>query len=147
MNVRLPTVSAFTQRQSSAWVGNPARFLPPIVARWSCERHRRYARKMSPANGTSRATSTAMPNQQSQDDSRRGAQAPSALALRMALGQGRRHPINQAFVVEQRIDPPERGIPQLVGVGQEHFDQTALPVRSPQHGAPVRPRRLGGCTA
>jgi len=42
-------------------------------------------------------------------------------------------------------DLPECGIPELVGVGQEHFHEAALPVRSPHHGASgeaARPQRV-----
>jgi hypothetical protein len=91
-------------------------------------------------------------DQHPQHDGRRGAQTSPALALRMAPGQGFRHPIDKALVVEQRIDPVESWIPELVAVRQEHFDQTALPVRSPHHGAsgevgpPQRPHRVS-CAA
>jgi hypothetical protein len=74
-------------------------------------------------------------HQHSQDDSRRSAQAPPALTLRMTLGQRLRHPVDQALVVEQRVDAAEGGIPELVGVGQEYFDEATLLVRSPHHGA------------
>ena len=43
--------------------------------------------------------------------------------------------VSPDIVVEQRVDPPEGRIPELVGVGQEHFDEAALPVCSPHHGA------------
>src|SRR5206468_5685114 len=47
-------------------------------------------------------------------------QSAPALTLRMALGQGLRDAIDEDLVLEQRIDPSEGGIPELVGVGQEH---------------------------
>jgi hypothetical protein len=69
-------------------------------------------------------------------------------ALRIPPPQGLRHPIDQALVVEERVDPAQGGVPELVGVGQEHFDEAALLVRSPHHVAPpVRPICLRGCTA
>jgi hypothetical protein len=61
----------------------------------------------------------------------------------MTPGQGLHDPIDETLILEQRVDPAEGGIPELVGVRQEHFDQAALLVRSP----PVRPVRLRGCTA
>jgi hypothetical protein len=53
----------------------------------------------------------------------------------MALGQGLRDAIDESVIVKERVDAAERGIPELVGVGQEHFHEAALPVRSPHHGA------------
>ena len=53
----------------------------------------------------------------------------------MALGQGLRDSIDEDIVIEKSVDLPECGIPELVGVGQEHFHEAALPVRSPHHGA------------
>jgi len=74
-------------------------------------------------------------DQHSQDDGGRGPEVASASALGMALGQRLGDAIDERFVVEQSVDPAEGGIPQLVGVGQEHFHEAALPVRSPHHGA------------
>jgi hypothetical protein len=62
-------------------------------------------------------------------------QSATALTLGMALGQRLGDAIDQALVIKQRVDASERGIPELIGVGQEHFHETALPVRSPHHGA------------
>src|SRR5438128_2540809 len=62
-------------------------------------------------------------------------QSAPALTLRMALGQGLHDAIDEDLVFEQRVDPLESGIPELVGVGQEHFYEATLPVRSPHHGA------------
>jgi hypothetical protein len=53
----------------------------------------------------------------------------------MAPGQGLRHSIDEHSVIEESIDLPKGRIPELVGVGQEHFHEAALPVRSPHHGA------------
>jgi hypothetical protein len=63
------------------------------------------------------------------------AQATPAPTLRMASRKGLRQPIDEALVFEQRVDPAKGGIPEFVGVRQEHFDETALLVRSPHHGA------------
>src|SRR5436190_11806650 len=37
-----------------------------------------------------------------------------------------------------RVDPPKGRVPKLVSVGEEDFDETALPVRSPHHAASDR---------
>src|SRR5207249_5791467 len=65
----------------------------------------------------------------------RRTQSAPALTLGMALRQRLRHTIDEDVVVEQRVDLPKRRVPQLVAVGQEDFDEAALPVRSPHHGA------------
>ena len=72
---------------------------------------------------------------------------PATPTLRMTLGQGLGHAIDEVIVVEQPVDLPERGIPELVGVGQEHFDEAALCVRSPHHGASGEAAGLRVCTA
>jgi len=61
-------------------------------------------------------------------------QSASPPTLRMALGQGLRDSIDEDIVIEKSVDLPEGGIPELVGVGQEHFHEAAS-VRSPHHGA------------
>jgi hypothetical protein len=71
-------------------------------------------------------------DQHPQNHGSRGVQAASALTQRMAPSQGLRRSIDEDFVVEKRIDLPKGGVPEL---GQEHFHQAALPVRSPHHGA------------
>jgi len=58
----------------------------------------------------------------------------------MAWARGRRRGGASArralmSTTRQRVDPAEGGIPELVRVGQEHFDKATLPVRSPHHGA------------
>jgi hypothetical protein len=63
----------------------------------------------------------------------------------MALGQGLGHAIDEDIVIEKGVDLPKGRIPELVGVGQEHFHEAALPVRSPHHGASgetARPQRV-----
>jgi len=68
----------------------------------------------------------------------------------MALGQGLRHPIDEGLVVEQRVDPAERRIPELVGVRQE-CRSTSMRLRCRYArrttAPPARPVRLRGCTA
>ena len=63
------------------------------------------------------------------------AQSAPAPALGMTLRQGLRHAIDEDIVVKERVDPPKGGVPQFVAVRQEDFDEAALPVRSPHHGA------------
>jgi|SRR5215470_1841719 len=53
----------------------------------------------------------------------------------MALRQRLRDAIDEELIVENGVDPPKRGVPQFVAVRQEDFDEAALPVRSPHHGA------------
>src|SRR3989449_272502 len=63
------------------------------------------------------------------------AQSAPAPALGMTLRQRLRHAIDEDIVVKERVDPPKGGVPQFVAVRQEDFDEAALPVRSPHHGA------------
>lgn len=70
-----------------------------------------------------------------------------ALILRTTPSQGLHRPIDGALILDQRIDSAEGGISELVGVGQAHFEQAALLIRSPHRPPPVRPVRLRGCTA
>src|SRR5438128_3812983 len=55
--------------------------------------------------------------------------------------------IDEDIVIKNNVDLPECGIPELVGVRQEHFHEAALPVRSPHHGASGEATRPQGCTA
>ncbi len=77
-----------------------------------------------------------------QHDGGRRTQSAPALTLGMALRQRLRHTIDEDVVVEQRVDLPKRRVPQLVAVGQEDFDEAALPVRSPHHGASAEADRV-----
>ena len=86
-------------------------------------------------------------DQHPQHDGGGGPQAAAALTLGMALGQRLRNAIDERLVVEQHVDPAKRGIPELVGIGQEYFHEAALPVRSPHHGASGEAARPQGCTA
>jgi len=65
----------------------------------------------------------------------------------MALGQGFHDAIDEDLVIEKSVNLPEGGIPELVGVGQKHFHEAALPVRSPHHGVSGEAARPQGCTA
>src|SRR3989454_68299 len=62
-------------------------------------------------------------------------QSAPAPTLGMTPRQSLRHTIDEDIVVEQRVDLPKGRVPKLVSVGEEDFDETALPVRSPHHGA------------
>ena len=70
-------------------------------------------------------------DQQPQHDGRRRPQPAPAATLRVPARQGVGDAINELLVVEQRIDPAEGRVPELVRIGQEHFDQAALRVRPP----------------
>src|SRR2546427_5429403 len=62
-------------------------------------------------------------------------QSAPAPTLGMTPRQSLRHTIDEDIVVEQRVDLPKGRVPKLVSVGEEDFDETALPVRSPHHAA------------
>jgi hypothetical protein len=84
-------------------------------------------------------------DQHPQHDFGGGPQSATSLTLGMALGQRRRDAFDQDLVIQERIDASEGGIPELVGVGQKHFHEAALPVRPPHHGASgeaARPQRM-----
>jgi hypothetical protein len=92
-------------------------------------------------------------DQQPQHDGRRCPQPAPSATLRVAAPQGVGDAIDEHLVIEQRIDPAERGVPELVRIGQEHFDQAALRVRPPHHGAsgeagrPQSPHRVSRVAA
>jgi hypothetical protein len=86
-------------------------------------------------------------DQHAQDDGCGRPQAASTPTLRMALSQRLGHAIHEDIVIEKSVDLAESGIPELVAVGQEHFHEAALPVRSPHHGASGEAAGLRGCTA
>ena len=73
-------------------------------------------------------------DQQAQHHRRRRPQAAAPPTLRVTARQGIGDALDEHLIVEQRIDPAERGVPELVRIGQEHFDQAALRVRPPHHG-------------
>ena len=74
-------------------------------------------------------------DQHPQHDGGGRSQSAPAPTLGMASRQRLRHTIDEDIIVEQRVDLPKGGVPQLVAVGQEDLDEAALPVRSPHHGA------------
>jgi hypothetical protein len=49
--------------------------------------------------------------------------------------QRRRDLVHQLLIVENEVDLAEDAIPQLVGVGEQDFDQGTLRVGAPDHGA------------
>ena len=65
----------------------------------------------------------------------------------MALGQGLRDSIDEDIIIEKSVDLPQCRIPELVSIGQEYFDEAALSVRSPHHGASGEAARPQGCPA
>jgi hypothetical protein len=65
----------------------------------------------------------------------------------MTLGQGLRHPIDETLILKQGVDSAEGGIPKLVAVRQEHFDEAAWLYARRTMAPPVRPVCLRGCTA
>jgi hypothetical protein len=77
-------------------------------------------------------------HEHAQDDRGRRAESPPPRALGMAPDQRVRDQLDQGLVFEERVDPAQRGIPELIGIGEEDFDETALLVRSPHHGVSGR---------
>src|SRR4029453_17204464 len=61
--------------------------------------------------------------------------------------------VDELIVVEQQIDLSQHGIPELRAVGQENFDEAALGVGPPHHGAsgearePQSPHRVSRVAA
>src|SRR6516164_6434200 len=76
-------------------------------------------------------------DQHPEDDLRRRPEAPPAPALGVAPAQGLDHLIHQLVIREHLVDRAERGVPELVAVGQQHLDQATLDERASDHGSSV----------
>ena len=72
-------------------------------------------------------------NQHPQHDLGRRAGTTAPPTLRPARFQRLRHRLNHGFVLEQRIDLAQPVGPQLVTIGQQHFEQTALALTALDH--------------
>ena len=75
------------------------------------------------------------------------AEPPAPGTQGVAPRQGRRDLVHQVVVLEDEVDLSQDGIPQLVRVGQQDFDQGTLRVGAPDHGASDETGGLRGCTA
>jgi hypothetical protein len=69
----------------------------------------------------------------SEDHLRRRPETTPAAALAVAPAQSLDHLVHQLVIREHRVDRPERGIPELVAVGQQHLDQATLEERASDH--------------
>jgi hypothetical protein len=88
-----------------------------------------------------------------QDHGSRRPQSAPTPTLRMTPRQRLGDAVDESIVVEQRIDLSQDGIPELIAVGQEHFNEAALRVGPPHHGAsgeargPQSPHRVSRVAA
>ncbi len=83
-------------------------------------------------------------DQHPQHDVGRCPGAPAAPTLRPARLERLDDRVNHGLVLEQRVDPPQPVGPQLVPVGQEHFEQTALALATLNHARSFDERSRAG---
>ena len=69
------------------------------------------------------------------DDGRGRAEPPAAAAQRVPAAEGGVDQIDELGIVQDLVDRAELGTPQLVAVGQQHFEDAALRIRATDHGA------------
>ena len=81
-------------------------------------------------------------DQHTKDDVGRGAEPAAAPAQRVAAFQRLGDQLDKSLVLERGIDSPQRWIPELVAVGQEHLEDTALAMRATDHGTSGEGSRL-----
>jgi hypothetical protein len=74
-------------------------------------------------------------HQHPQDDGRRGAESALSRAKRMPVRQRGHDDVHTRVILEDGVDPPERRIPELLAIREEQFEEAALPLRPPHHGA------------
>ena len=74
-------------------------------------------------------------DQHPEDHHRRRPGAAALPAPPVAPAQGLDHVVDQRVIREHLIDRPERGVPELVAVGQQHLDQATLDERASDHPA------------
>ena len=72
-------------------------------------------------------------DQHPEDDLRRRPEATPAPALAVPSAQRLDHLIHQPVIREHRVDRPERGVPELVAVGEQHLNQATLDERASDH--------------
>ena len=80
-------------------------------------------------------------------DGRGGAESTAAGTQGVAARQGRRDLVQQVLILEDEVNLSQDGIPQLVRVGEQDFDQGALRVGAPNDGASDEAGQPRGCTA
>ena len=72
----------------------------------------------------------------------RCAEPPAAAAQRVPAAEGGVDHIDEHVIVQDLVDRAELGTPQLVAVGQQHFEDAALRIRATDHGASMELERV-----
>ena len=84
-----------------------------------------------------------MLQQEHPEDDRGGrAEPPAPAAQRIAAAERRVDQVNDAVIVQDLVDRPKFGIPQLVTVWQQDLEDAALCVRATDHVAPMEVDRV-----
>src|SRR5437667_935176 len=81
-------------------------------------------------------------DQHAQDHGGGGAEATAALTQRIAPREPLDDQVDERFIVENGIDLTKRRIPELVAIGQQHLEDTALRIRTTDHGASMEAQWL-----
>lgn len=63
-------------------------------------------------------------------------------AQRVPAAEGGIDQIDEHVIVQELVDRAELGTPQLVAVGQQHFEEAALRIRATDHGASMELERV-----
>jgi len=50
--------------------------------------------------------------------------------------------VDEVFIVQELVDRPELGGPELVTIGQQYLEDAALRIHATDHGAPIETGRL-----
>src|SRR5439155_19858535 len=86
---------------------------------------------------------TEMLEQEHPKDDRRGGAEPTAPATqRVPAAERRVDQVDDVVIVQDLVDRPKFGIPELVPVWQEHFEGAALRVRATDHAASMEVDRV-----
>src|SRR5205809_699617 len=70
------------------------------------------------------------------------AEPPAAAAQRVPAAEGGVDQINELVIVQELVDGPEFVRPELVSIGQQHLEETALRIRATDHGASMALERV-----
>ncbi len=74
-------------------------------------------------------------DQHPEDHDHGRAQPTAGRALGPAAPEGGVDEVDDCLIVEDGVDPAQVVVPELVAVGQQHFDEAALQVGAPDHGS------------
>ena len=77
-----------------------------------------------------------------QDDGDGRPETPATAAQRVSAAEGGFEQVNEGIIVQDLVDRPELGVPELVPVGQQHFEDAALRIRATDHGPSMESGRL-----